>query len=507
MPANTEPLLKILAFFAAVFAPAFVVEASGIAGTILTLERAFPANHFVGLETLRARDRARHARILQGVSGGIVDFSVSGNPDPNLAGLYLTKVKLGSPPRVFNVQIDTGSDALWVNCNSCSGCPSSTQLGIDLNFFDPANSYTSSLISCSDTLCSSMVPTTSAQCSNENNQCGYSFRYGDGSGTSGYYLQDLFYFDTIMGTSLVENSSAPIVFGCSTSVSGDLTKEDRAIDGIFGFGLQDLSVVSQLSSRGITPRIFSHCLRGEGDGGGILVLGEILDARIVYSPLVPSQSHYNLYLESISINGQPLPIDQAVFETSFDRGTIVDSGTTLSYLVSEAYDLFISAVNDAISQYATLVNSKGNQCYKLSGSGIDVFPQVSFNFAGGVSMVLMPKDYLLNYGPIDGVPSMCIGFQKAQGQDITILGDLVLKDKIIVYDLARQQLGWADYDCSMSVNVSITSGKDEFVSAGQLSVSTSSPRKIEPWTILFLFCFYFLAIVLQNCEMKRSMIY
>lgn len=76
---------------------------------------------------------------------------------------------------------------------------------------------------------------------------------------------------------------------CSTSQSGDLTKTDRAIDGIFGFGQQGLSVISQLSSRGITPKVFSHCLKGEGNGGGILVLGEILDPRIVYSPLVPSQ--------------------------------------------------------------------------------------------------------------------------------------------------------------------------------------------------------------------------
>ena len=76
---------------------------------------------------------------------------------------------------------------------------------------------------------------------------------------------------------------------CSTYQSGDLTKSDRAIDGIFGFGQHGLSVVSQLSSRGITPRSFSHCLKGEGNGGGILVLGEILDPSIVYSPLVPSQ--------------------------------------------------------------------------------------------------------------------------------------------------------------------------------------------------------------------------
>jgi len=76
---------------------------------------------------------------------------------------------------------------------------------------------------------------------------------------------------------------------CSAYQSGDLTKTDKAVDGIFGFGQGELSVISQLSTRGITPRVFSHCLKGDGSGGGILVLGEILEPGIVYSPLVRSQ--------------------------------------------------------------------------------------------------------------------------------------------------------------------------------------------------------------------------
>lgn len=76
---------------------------------------------------------------------------------------------------------------------------------------------------------------------------------------------------------------------CSIYQSGDLTKTDKAVDGIFGFGQGALSVISQLAYRGITPKVFSHCLKGDGNGGGILVLGEILEPSIVYSPLVPSQ--------------------------------------------------------------------------------------------------------------------------------------------------------------------------------------------------------------------------
>lgn len=76
---------------------------------------------------------------------------------------------------------------------------------------------------------------------------------------------------------------------CSTLQTGDLTKSDRAIDGIFGFGQQDMSVISQLASQGITPKVFSHCLKGDDAGGGVLVLGEIVEPNIVYTPLVPSQ--------------------------------------------------------------------------------------------------------------------------------------------------------------------------------------------------------------------------
>ncbi|XP_057534988.1 aspartic proteinase 36-like isoform X1 [Amaranthus tricolor] len=458
---------------------AVILPVNCLPASVLQLHRAFPPNERVELDVLRARDAARHARILQssggGGVGGVVDFVVQGTSDPFLVGLYFTRVKLGTPPREYNVQIDTGSDILWVTCNSCSDCPRTSGLGVELHFYDNTGSSTANLVSCSDPICTTMVPTSSSQCSADTNPCRYSFQYGDGSGTSGSYISDMFYFDMIFGNSMIANSSASIVFGCSTYQSGDLTKSDRAIDGIFGFGQHGLSVVSQLSSRGITPRSFSHCLKGEGNGGGILVLGEILDPSIVYSPLVPSQPHYNLDLQSISVNGQLLSIDQSAFATSNNRGTIVDSGTTLAYLIEEAYDPFVKAITEiAVSQSTKPLTFKGNQCYLVYASLSNIFPPVSLNFAGGASMVLRPEEYLMHMGYVDGAALWCMGFQKVQDPGVTILGDLVLKDKIFVYDLARQRIGWANYDCSMSVNVSVTFGRDEFINAGQLSVSSSS---------------------------------
>ncbi|RZR86329.1 hypothetical protein BHM03_00013516 [Ensete ventricosum] len=106
----------------------------------LRLERALPTRG-VGLEHLRARDCARHGRSLLGASSspasaaaGVVDFPVEGSSNPftvgYLSSLYFTRVKLGNPAKEFYVQIDTGSDILWVTCNPCNGCPTSSGLNV-----------------------------------------------------------------------------------------------------------------------------------------------------------------------------------------------------------------------------------------------------------------------------------------------------------------------------------------------------------------------------------------
>ncbi|PWA40423.1 eukaryotic aspartyl protease family protein [Artemisia annua] len=78
-----------------------------------------------------------------------------------------------------------------------------------------------------------------------------------------------------------------------------------------------------------------------------------------------------------------------------------------------------------------------------------IFPLVSLNFQGGSSMHITPQDYLLQVNSKDG--TWCLGFQQSSvTHGIAILGDLVLKDKIIVYDLGGQRLGWSDYNCKFS---------------------------------------------------------
>ena len=82
-----------------------------------------------------------------------------------------------------------------------------------LDFFDTASSSTAAFISCADPICSYAVQTATSECSSQANHCSYTFQYGDGSGTTGYYVSDTMYFDTVLGQELVSNSSSTIVFG------------------------------------------------------------------------------------------------------------------------------------------------------------------------------------------------------------------------------------------------------------------------------------------------------
>ncbi|XP_042411832.1 aspartic proteinase 36-like [Zingiber officinale] len=486
-------LLLLVASAAVVFAAQHPAEAFK-AG--LRLERTLPTKG-VHLDHLRARDRSRHGRSLLGTSG-VVDFPVEGSANPFTVGLYYTRVRLGNPAKDYYVQIDTGSDALWVVCSPCDGCPSSSELNIQLNFYEPDKSSTSTVLTCSDDRCNSALQIGEAMCpsASSSDACSYSFKYGDGSGTAGYYVYDTIYFDTITGNQQPLNSSAQIVFGCSSSQSGDLTKSDKAVGGIFGFGQNGLSVISQLSATGVVPSVFSHCLRGSESGGGILVLGEIVEPGIVYTPLVPSQPHYNVNLESIAVNGHTLSIDSSVFTTTNTQGTIVDSGTTLAYLAEQAYEPFVNAIVASVSSSVRSVPAPGgNECFVTSSSLDESFPSVTLNFKGGASLSLNPEDYLLQQGAIDNTIIWCIGFQNNQGSGITILGDLVLKDKIVVYDLANQRIGWRSYDCSQSVNVSTSPSRNQFLNTGQFSINGASHIIYHKllWTatgFLFLFLFF-----------------
>lgn len=66
-----------------------------------------------------------------------LDFGTDGSVFVNLkvylicwCRLYYTKITIGTPPVEYHVQVDTGSDILWVNCHNCERCPTKSDLRV-----------------------------------------------------------------------------------------------------------------------------------------------------------------------------------------------------------------------------------------------------------------------------------------------------------------------------------------------------------------------------------------
>jgi len=93
-------------------------------------------------------------------------------------------------------------------------------------------------------------------------------------------------------------------------------------------------------------------------------------------------------------------------------------------------------------------------CFQFSGSIDDGFPVITFSFEGDLTLNVYPDDYLFQ----NGNDLYCMGFldggvQTKDGKDMLLLGDLVLSNKLVVYDLEKEVIGWTDYNCSSSIKI------------------------------------------------------
>ncbi|KAG9142312.1 hypothetical protein Leryth_007742 [Lithospermum erythrorhizon] len=84
--------------------------------------------------------------------------------------------------------------------------------------------------------------------------------------------------------------------------------------------------------------------------------------------------------------------------------------------------------------------------------------------------------------------------QTSSGEEVTLLGDLVLSDKLIVYDVEKQTIGWTEYNCSSSIKVKDEqTGKVHSVVAHHISSSTCILQNG------ISIPFFLLIVVLWNC--------
>jgi len=83
---------------------------------------------------------------------------------------------------------------------------------IDLTLYDPKSSETAELVSCDQEFCAATYDGPMPGCKSEI-PCPYSITYGDGSATTGYYVQDYLTYNRVNGNLLTTPQNSSIIFG------------------------------------------------------------------------------------------------------------------------------------------------------------------------------------------------------------------------------------------------------------------------------------------------------
>ncbi|KAG0456538.1 hypothetical protein HPP92_024326 [Vanilla planifolia] len=444
----------------------------GSATGVFRVQRKF-SGRVHRIADLRAHDARRHGRILAGSSSGVVDVPIGGIGLPTDSGLYYAQIGIGTPSTTYYVQVDTGSDILWVNCITCTHCPKKSDIGIELKLYDPERSSSAKIVACDESFCYTTYGSDTPVCLRDA-PCQYSVLYGDGSSTEGFFVTDNVQYDQVVANQHTITANASISFGCSSQQAGDLESPAEAVDGILGFGQSSSSMLSQLASAGKARKIFAHCLDTKM-GGGIFAIGNVVQPKVKTTPLIPDMPHYNVNLKSIEVGGSFLKLPSVVFETGDKKGTIVDSGTTLAYLPEVAFKPLMNAIF-SYQPGLTFHTVQGFLCFEFSGRIDDAFPKVGFQFEGSVELSVYPNEYFFPYGD----DLWCNGFQSSalqskDGENLFLLGDMVLTNKLMIYDLENQTIGWTEYNCSSSIQVEDDKTKAIYaINAHHLS-STNKP--------------------------------
>ncbi|VFQ83752.1 unnamed protein product [Cuscuta campestris] len=384
--------------------------------------------------------RGRGARV-SGKANRLSQEDAGGTDLPAESGLslstlsYVVNVSIGSPATTLSLVFDTGSPITWTQCRPCVKECYPQKLSI----FDPRGSKTYSNVSCSSPLCSALGYLR-GNCSSAT--CVYGIGYGDGSYTVGYFAKE-----RLSLTPPSSDTFDNFFFGCGQKNNGLFGN----VSGLLGLSPGKFSVVSQTAK--VYDKIFSYCLPTQDGNGGYLEFGNrdgINNNKLIrFTPLTKVNNDTSLYyiqLQSISVGGERLQIEPAVFS---NVGTIIDSGTVITRLPPDAYKALKSAFagHMMMKHYTKAQNfSLFDTCFDFSkiGSGGNItYPKIEFHFSGDVTVEIPSTGILL---AIDKeLTQVCLAFAgNEKPDDVGIFGNTQHQTLDVVYDVKKWRLGFGE---------------------------------------------------------------
>ncbi|GAB4827854.1 hypothetical protein Ancab_034738 [Ancistrocladus abbreviatus] len=340
---------------------------------------------------------------------------------------FLMNLAIGTPPESFAAIMDTGSDLIWTQCEPCTQCFSQPN-----PIYNPQDSSSFSQLPCFSQLCQALPSST---CSNG---CQYIYNYKDGSSTQGYMGSETFTF---------ESTSVPnIGFGCGENNSAFGGSNGA---GLVGMGRGLLSLPYQVNANQ-----FSYCLTSVGSTAtSTLQIGSLsapaggstMTTPLIQNPQKPT--FYYLGLNDISVGGSPLNIPQGTFALNSDGsgGLIIDSGTTITYLVNSAYSMVKQAFTSQTNLPAYTGPSVGfDCCFQLPSDTSNMqVPSIVMHF-NGADISLPAENCFIKVSP----EVACLAIGGAQGT--SVYGNIQQQNFEILYDLSNNVLSFTPTQCGSS---------------------------------------------------------
>lgn len=369
------------------------------------------------------------------------------------SGEYFMDVFIGTPPKHFSLILDTGSDLNWLQCSPCEDCYE--QVGPK---YDPSTSSSYAAIPCSSEQCGLVAPpepeTTANRCAgngrNSSSSCRYFYWYGDRSNTTGDLSWETF---SVNVTGRRGPLRVPrVIFGCGHANRGLF----HGAAGLLGLGRGQLSFASQL--RELYRHKFSYCLVDRDSNASVsstLVFGE--DHRLAahhdlrYTALVHTanavDTFYYVRIAAVTVGGERVDIPSAALDITPEGygGTIVDSGTTLTYFAQPAYEKIRAAFEAQIAYPRQDISPLG-PCYNVSGVGEVKLPEFSIIFTDGSVWRFPAENYFIQLEPEDAV--ICLAFMGTPPDSLSILGNYLQQNFHILYDVDNSRLGFAPMTCA-----------------------------------------------------------
>ncbi|XP_059299111.1 aspartic proteinase Asp1-like [Lycium ferocissimum] len=370
--------------------------------------------------------------------GSSLVFPLSGNVYPK--GYYQVTLEVGQPPKPYFLDIDTGSDLTWLQCDApCAKCTPAPH-----SLYKPHKN----LVTCKDPVCTALHWPKNHPCHDPKEQCDYEVAYADRGSSLGVLVKDTFPLRFTNGSIVVPH----LVFGCGYSQEVPASTHAPFTDGILGLGDGESSIVSQLSGLGLIRNVVGHCLSGQG--GGFLFFGDdvLPSSGIAWRPIeqTSSEKHYSLGSAELLFDGQATGVK--------DLPIIFDSGSTFSYFSSEAYDILVSSIKkninakqltDAADDKSLPVCWSGSKSFKSVNDAAIYFKPVTLSFmkAKNVELQLLPEAYLI----LTEHGNVCLGILNGTEVGLgnyNVIGDVSLLDKMVIYDNEKKRIGWLPANCN-----------------------------------------------------------